>query len=224
MPDTPVPLASATDMTKGPFADLVRAYSPDALADLMIQATRACETEAGRRLAPFTALVETHRMDGVDPDEYTDAANLPMDLQGTLGSSYAHALGASTLVRHMWLREYAGQYQDLWTYTVTNLSIIRSYGGSQIMTVSQYVGPETDTGHIWFNLGMFIPIGSLARVTYSGGYTIAVPADLVRACLWMAASIAATELDPMTQTHGHDPGALEARAVAWLHPYERQLT
>lgn len=224
MVDNPVPLATAAQMQAGPFVDLVRGYTPDALADLMLQATRACETEADRRLAPFTAVTETHRCEGMDPDEYTDAANLPLDLAGTLGRSYAHALGASTLVRHMWLNQYAPQFTEYWTYSDVSITIVRSYGGSQDMSAMQYIGPETDSGHVWFNLGQFIPIGSLARVVYSGGYTVAVPADLVRGCIWMAASIAATELDPMQQTHGHDPGALEARSVAWLNPYERKIT
>ena len=219
--DAPTPLASVADMQKGPFADLVRAYSPDAMADLMIEATRACETECDRRLALFTGVVETHRLEGMDPDEYTDAANLPMDLQGTLGRSYAHALGASTLVRHMWLNEYATLFPDMWTCSIQTLQIFRSYGGSQILSSLQYVGPELDSGHVWFNLGQFIPIGSLGRVTYSGGYST-VPADLKRGCMWMAASIAAAELDPMQATHGHDPGALEAKAVAWLSAYQRQ--
>lgn len=224
MVDNPVPLATAAQMQNGPFADLVRAYSTDALADLMLQATRGCETEADRRLTPFTGVTETHRCEGMDPDEYTDASNLPMDLAGTLGRSYASALGATTLVRHMWLNQYAPQYPEYWFYSNVSITIVRSYGGSQVMSTAQYIGPEPDSGHVWFNLGQFIPIGSLARVTYGGGYTAAVPADLVRACIWMAASIAATELDPMTQTHGHDPGALEARAVAWLNPYERKIT
>lgn len=224
MVDNPVPLATAAQMQAGPFADLVRAYSVGALADLMLQATRGCETEADRRLAPFTGVTETHRCEGMDPDEYTDASNLPMDLAGTLGRSYATALGATTLVRHMWLNQYAPQYTEYWTYSNVSITIVRSYGGSQNMSTTQYIGPEPDSGHVWFNLGQFIPIGSLARVTYGGGYTVAVPADLVRACIWMAASIAATELDPMMQTHGHDPGALEAKAVAWLNPYERKIT
>jgi hypothetical protein len=83
------------------------------------------------------------------------------------------------------------------------------------------VGPEVDSGHVWFNLGMFIPIASLIRVTYSAGYST-VPADLVRACKYMAASIAVRELDPIMVQHGHDAGALEAQAVAWLSPYGRQ--
>lgn len=222
MADTPIPLATAAQMQAGPFADLVRSYSAEALSDLMAQATRACETEADRRLAPFTAVTETHRAEGMDPDEYTDSANLPLDLQGTLGRSYAYALGASTLVRHCWLNQYAPQYTEYWTYTDLSITVVRSYGGSQNLTSTQYIGPETDSGHVWFNLGQFIPIGSLIRATYGGGYTT-VPADLVRACIWMAGAIVAKELDPNLVTHGHDAGALEATAVAWISPYERHI-
>jgi len=221
--DSPVPLATVAQMQTGPFADLVRSYSPEALGDLMIQATRACETEADRRLAPFAGLTETHRAQGMDPDEYTDSANLPLDLQGTLGRSYAYALGASTLVRHCWLNQYAPQYAEYWSYSGLAVTVIRSYGGSQNLTPVQYVGPELDSGHVWFNLGQFIPIGSLIRATYGGGYTT-VPADLVRACIWMAASIAAKELDPNLITHGHDAGALEATAVAWISAYQRHVS
>jgi hypothetical protein len=210
-------------MQAGPFADLVRSYTAPALNDLMVQATRACETETGRRLAPFTGVTESHRCSGMDPDEYADSANLPLDLAGTLGRSYAYALGASSLVRHMWLHEYAPHYPEFWSYTVASLTIIRSYGGSESLTVTQYVGPELDSGHIWFNLGKFIPVGSLARAVYGGGYQT-IPADLVRACIWMAASIAATELDPMLESHGHNPGSLEEKAVGWLSAYQRMMT
>ncbi|MGH7743284.1 MAG: hypothetical protein ACREQ5_00480 [Candidatus Dormibacteria bacterium] len=219
MADNPTPLATGTQLSEGAFTDLVRSYTPPALNDIMIQATRACETETGRRLAPFT-LTETHRADGVDPDEYTDAANLPLDLQGTLGRSYAYNLGASTLVRHCWLNEYAPLFQDMWTYSDVSITIVRSYGGSQTLTTTQIVGPELDTGHILFNLGLFIPIGSWIRVTYSGGYTV-VPADLVRACVYMAAAIVCRELDPMSSSHGHSPDELESLAIGWLGPYSR---
>src|SRR5437588_5011073 len=164
-------------MSQGPFGDLIRSFSPQAASDLMVEATRACETESGRRLAPFTAHVESHRCDGVDPDEYTDAANLPMDLQGTLGKSYASALGVSTLVRHAWLNEYAPLYPEYWAYTNVTVQIIRSYGGGEMLGPAQFDGPEPDSGHLWYHLGRFIPMGSLARITYGGGY-IPAPADL----------------------------------------------
>lgn len=221
MADTPTPLATVAQMTEGPFNDLVSNFSATAKTDLMLEATRACETECQRRLAPFTGHVETHRAEGVDPDEYTDAANLPLDLQGTLGRSYAHALGASTMVRHCWLNEYAPLYPEYWAYSGVSITIVRSYGGSQVLAPTQMIGPEIDSGHMWFTLGVFVPIASLIRVTYSAGYST-VPADLVRACKYMAASIAVRELDPIMVQHGHDAGALEAQAVAWLSPYGRQ--
>lgn len=218
MTDSPVPLVSAAQFTEGPYGDLVRGYSDQALADLLSEGTRMCESETGRRLAPFS-VTETHRAEGMDPDEYTDAANLPMDLQGTLGRSYAYALGASTLVRHCWLNEYAPRYQDLWSYSNLQVTIIRSYGGSEILSPAQITGAENDSGHIWFQLGLFIPIGSLIRVTYSGGYTVAIPADLVRGCRFMCAYLAVRDLDPADSSH--DPDQLHTDALMALANYVR---
>lgn len=219
--DSPTPLASSADMQSGQFADLVRDYSTSALDDLMIEATRECESIAGHRLAPFTGITESHRAEGIDPDEYTDAANLPMDLQGTLGRSYAYALGASTLVRHVWLNEYASRYPEYWTYSSLSIQIVRSYGGSQPVSSAQILATEPDRGHVWFQIGLFLPIGSDIIVTYGGGYTVAVPADLVRACKLIAAVNVLAEIDPAGTQFSHDPGALQARAEAILTKYGR---
>lgn len=215
--DAPTPLASAADMQAGPFGNLVSGYSPTALASLMVQATRMCESEVHRRLAPFTT-TESHRAEGIDPDEYADAANLPMDIQGTLGRSYAHALGASTLVRHVWLDQCAPMYPEMWAYSNVSVQIVRSYGGSQNMTPAQLIGPEPDSGHLWFQLGVFLPVGSMIRVTYSGGYQT-IPADLVQAAKYMAASIAVRELDP--QDNDHDPDLLHKNASGLLANWSR---
>lgn len=220
MADSPTPLATPAQMSEGQFADLVRDYSAQALSDLMIEATRTCEGICSRRLAPFT-ITEAHRAEGIDPDEYTDAANLPMDLQGTLGRSYAYALGASTLVRHVWLDEYAVRYPEYWTYSNMSIQIIRSYGGSQPVSQAQILSTEPDVGHVWFQLGLFLPIGSDVLVTYSGGYNT-IPADLTRACKYMAASIAMSEIDPAAAQSSHDPGELEGRAERILTPYMRE--
>jgi hypothetical protein len=217
--DTVQPLCSAAQLTEGAFADLFREYSTQAVSDLLIEATRECESETGRRLAPFTGVTETHRASAMDPDEYTDSANIPMDIQGTLGRSYAAALGVTTLVRHVWLNEYAVRYPDLWTSSVSQLTIVRSYGGTENLSSFQYVGPEADSGHVWFNLGLFIPIGSLARITYGGGYTVATPADLSRACKLMAAWMAVTELNP--ESTSHDPDQLHTAAMMLLGNYLR---
>lgn len=216
--DTPIPLATAAQMQEGAFRDLVANYSPAALDSLLIEATRACETECHRRLTRFT-VTETHRADGVDPDEYADTTSIPIDFAGTLGRSYAMALGAQSLVRHLWVDQYPAEFPEMWTYSNVSALIIRSFGGSQPVPASQLTGPEPD-GHLWFQLGTFLPIGSLVRVTYSGGYTT-VPKDLVRACKFMAASLAVTELDPL-QHAGHDAANLIGQAVAWLSPYTRE--
>jgi hypothetical protein len=219
--DSTTPLCTWAQFTEGAFADLARNYtSQQVQTNLLMEATRLCEAAAdGRRLAPFTDLVETHRLAGVDPDEYTDAANLPLDLQGALGRSYAYALGASTLVRHCWLNEFAPHYAELWGYSDITVNISRSYGGGQLLSASQYRGPSPDSGHIWFNLGQFIPIGSYADVVYSGGYQT-TPADLVRASKNMVASIVLRELQPSAQSR--DPELLVNEAEKICARYSRE--
>ena len=130
MADSHTPLCTAAQFTEGPFGDLASAYSPTALTDVLIEATRMCESETSRRLAPFT-VTETHRASVIDPDEYSDSANIPMDIQSTLGASYAQAIGASSLVRHVWVDECAVRYPDMWAYSNVSVTIIRSYGGTQ---------------------------------------------------------------------------------------------
>lgn len=220
MADATTPLCTWAQFTEGAFADLARNYTnPQAQTDLLMESTRLCEAAAdGRRLAPFTNLTETHRLAGIDPDEYTDAANLPLDLQGTVGRSYAYALGASTLVRHTWLNEFAPHHPEYWTYNNITLTVVRSYGGSEILSTSQYEGPELDSGHVWFHLGKFIPIGSLGRVVYSGGYTT-TPADLVRANKLMIAALIVRELAPTDRTR--DPELLVTEAEKICARYSR---
>jgi hypothetical protein len=217
--DSPVPLATSADMQGGQFADLVRDYSASDLDQLMVEATRVCEGIAGRRLAPFTGVPETHRATGIDPDEYTDATSLPMDILGSLGRSYANALGAGDQVRHCWLNEFAPRYPDMWTYANLQVTILRSYGGSQTVNTASIVGAENDSGHIWFTLGTFLPLGSLIRVRYDGGYTT-VPADLARACKLQGAALVLGEIDPGGTQFGHDPAALRKQAEEILCRYQ----
>lgn len=218
--DTPTPLATAADMQVGQFADLVRSYSPEALDVLMVEATRECEDAVDRRLAPFTALPESHRAQGVDPDELPGDARIPVSIQATISQSYADAMGgAGGMVRHVWLNQYAVRYPDLWQYSNLQVSLILTQGGVQNVGPAQIVGAEPDSGHVWFQLGTYLPPGSLIRVTYDGGYQT-VPASLARACKLMAASIAATELNPLGDS-GHDPGKLRDQALTILGTYER---
>jgi len=219
--DSVTPLCTYAQFTSGPFGDLVSEQEESTVTDWLGEATRACEREANRRLAPFVNLTEYQPADAINPDEYAgDIANLPMDILSTLGMSYAGAIGSGNLVRRIWVDQYAPHYPDLWAYSNVSVQIIRSYGGSQVITPSQILlGPEPDTGHTWFQLGLFLPVGSRVQVTYSGGYTIAIPADLVRACKFMTASYALRELDP--DDSRHDPDLLFEDALKILVGYER---
>jgi hypothetical protein len=218
--DSPVPLATAADMLTGQFADLVRDYDADALTQVMIDATRVCEGIAGRRLAPFTAIPESHRATGIDPDEASDPSGIPVSMQATLSTSYANALaGSGDMVRHIWLNEHAPRYPEMWTYSDLAIEVFLSIGGSQSFPGVQIIGAEPDSGHIWFYLGSYIPAGSLIRVTYSGGYTT-VPADLARACKLQAAVLVLGEIDPAGDQYGHDPNSLAAQAEKILTRYQ----
>ncbi len=219
--DSGTPLITWAQLTQGAYADLVRGYtSPSAQADVLIEATRDVEGLCNRRLTPFTVVGESHRAEGVDPDEYADGFAIPMDILSTLGASYASALGASTLVREVWLNEYAVRYPEFWTYSNVTVSVVRSYGGTQD-NVPVLDGPVPDSGRVWFTLGTFVPVGSQVYVTYSGGYTT-VPADLARICKYAAAAIIADELDPYGEAFGHHPDDLRAKAEDRLSAYMRE--
>jgi hypothetical protein len=211
--DSPVPLCSSAQFTEGSFKDLASAVEPGTLADFLIEATRLCEESADRRLAPFTE-TETHRAEGMDPDEYADSANMPMDIYGSLGTSYAQSLGVNGLTRHCWIHEFPPRYPEMWAYSNVTVEIIRSYGGNQVLAPTQILDGPDDTGHIWFQLGLYLPIASRVRVTYSGGYSVAIPASLVRACKYMTASIICRELNP--DDSAHDPDLLREDATAIL--------
>jgi len=216
--DTPVPLCTPANFQLSPFGDLVSRYTEPALTDLMSEATRACEAAAGgRRLAPFT-ITETTRADGTDPDEYPAGGALPMPIQGTIGWSEALALGGGNdLVRHCWLTQFPVRYPELWQYSGVSVLVIRSYSGTQQYGQAQLLDGPDNTGHLWFQIGSLVPVGSRVRTTYSGGYTVAIPADLVRACRLMAAWMVVSELAPgATQ---HDPGWLYAAACKILESY-----
>lgn len=218
--DTGTPLITWAQFVQGGYADLAKGYtSSTAQADLLIEATREVEGICDRRFAPFT-ITESHRAEGVDPDEYGDGYAVPMDILSTLGASYASALGASTLVRECWLNEYAVKHPEYWSYTNVTVDIVRSYGGTQ-HAVPLLDGPAPDSGRVWFALGTFVPVGSQVYVTYSGQYTI-MPASITRACKYVCAALIADELDPFGEAFGHDPELLREKATLRLEGYIRQ--
>jgi hypothetical protein len=106
----------------------------------------------------------------------------------------------------------------MWTYSNLQVTILRSYGGSQTVLPASLIGAESDSGHVWFTLGTFLPLGSLIRATYDGGYST-VPADLARACKLEAAVLVLGEIDPAGAQFGHDPGALHTQAENILCRY-----
>lgn len=220
MADVPATLLCAPqDLQTGAFADLTASFSDQALADICAEATRACETEVGRRLVSFT-LTESHRAEGIDVDELgVLGSGIPLDLTATLGASYAASLGGGfNLVRRIWLNEHAPLYPDMWAYSGVTIVATTSVGGTNNVGPA-LAGPLADSGLVWFQLGTFLPPGTLVRATYSGGYTT-IPADLRRAAKYMAASICVKELDPQAST-GHNAADLIQDAVAWLSPYQR---
>lgn len=216
--DQPAPLCSYAQFTEGGFGDLVAGYSVAAVTDCLAEATRQCEDQAGRRLAPFT-VTETQRASGIDPDEYAATSSMPVSIQATIGMSEASALSTTNLVRHHWLAEYPARYPDLWAYSDISVIVVRSYGGTQPITTGQILDGPDDKGHIWFQLGQFIPVASYIKVTYSGGYTPAVPASLVRSCKFIGASVVIDELNP--QGNARDPDRLYALGLRWLKPFMR---
>lgn len=220
--DTVTPLVTWAQLTEGPLGDLVRSYQAgQPQADLLAEATRLCEEHCDRRLAPFAGLIETHRADGIDPDEYMDSGAMPLDLAGSLGRNWAASFGSTAMIRRIHLSEYATRYPEMWAYSDVTVTVYRSYGGSEtVLPGNLTLGPQPDTGFLWFQLGQFIPAASMIQVTYSGGYQT-VPASLMRAAKFMAGSIAATELDPTGQQHGHDPVDLKAKAEDILDRYVR---
>lgn len=219
--DSVTPLCTVQQFSDGGFSDLITAYPTDGLTDVLAEATRHCEDETDRRLAPFT-VTETGRAEGIDPDEYAGQTSLPMSIQGTLGESYASNLGVQNLVRHAWLRQYPVRYPDLWTTSPSmQVTVIRSYGGTQPLTTAQILDGPDDTGHVWFQLGQFIPIGSRLRWTYSGGYTVATPASLTRASRFIAASLICRELNPDAIGAGRNADQLYALGLRWLESWKR---
>lgn len=220
MPDTVAPLCTAEQFADSAYGDLVSGYTGTSVSEVLIEATRLCEEVAGRRLAPFTNITETTRATGIDPDEYAESASIPMDIQGSLGMSYASSLGAGvSLVRHFWLHEYPCRYPEMWEYSDVSVSLIRSYGGTQLLSPGQILEGPDDTGHVQVTLGTFLPVGTRVQTTYSGGYTVAVPGSLVRASKMMTAYLIVRELDP--EDTSHDPDLLREDATTILEQWER---
>ena len=226
--DRPATLATRTQMQRSPLRHLVASLEPDELDDLLARASRACEAYTGRRLVPFTGLVEVHRADGVPADGWTSAP--AGSLVGALSaSSYGRAAGGvdGGMVRAVWVDVTPARWQEMWTYSDVAIEVLDPAGSNIPVTVGTLIGGgiAPDTGQLTFRLGTYCPVGALVRVTYSGGYTT-IPQDLVQACRLMAAADIGGEDDQYpggdgltTHATAADPGAYLGRAHKLLEPY-----
>ena len=109
-------------------------------------------------------------------------------------------------------------YPDLWAGSVQSFNIQRDFTGSQLLSVTlqQF---EVDTGHVRFQLGSYIPMGSTIVVTYSGGYAT-VPEDLVMASSFKVALLANVMLEP--DDRPAQIKDMEAEYLNLVAPYVRE--
>ena len=203
-----IPLATPSDLVDGPLANVVRSLTASQQQKLCVRASRAIETYCQRRLTPFT-ITETCRALDVDAEETWDAVVM-LDPQSELALSRAQSLGATALVRHIWLKQYPPVWNELWQGSITSITILRAIAGSQViqgndLSSLQY---EQDTGHVRFYYGAYIPPGSTIATVYSGGYS-PVPDELIQACVLRATKMALVTLDPEERT-GHDLDVIDA--------------
>ena len=210
-------LASTAAFNATAYANLAADLPPEQLTEVMLRASRACESACRRRLMPFT-LTESHRL--VDSD-VEDAITLTMAMpnQAQINLDYARALGFPQLVRHFWVLESPPLYPDMWTGHITAISIRWSYALDPLTVNPATVQFEPDTGHARFALGTFVPPGSTGLVTYTGGYSL-IPEDLVEAAIMKAAVILLRRLDPAMRGN-MAPGDLNGEADELLAPYTR---
>lgn len=228
MTDTVTPLATVDDFTAfGSNAELVQnetRWSPTTLKALMIRATASIESRCQRRLAPFTAKVESHEAHGISPDEYAgNQGGMPLDITGALGWSQAAALGVSDMVRKFWLDENPPMYQDLWSYNLVSLELLRTFGDTQDFIAADFTtlqGPEFDTGMTRMQIGTYCPIGTTIRITYGGGYTVAIPDDLNMACIFQAMKLVLLGNEPYSR-EGTSMDGLDRELVMLLGPYAK---
>lgn len=209
-------LATPADWEGSAYANISANLALTELQRLLNVATRRCEAECdGNRLAPFTGLVESSRMqDGDVEDLIPGGVILPPQAQ--MGYDYAKALGMTTLVRHFSVNSYPRLYPDMWTGGVTGISVFWPVQQTAIIIPEQSWHFEPDTGLGYFTLGTFVPPGATAEITYSGGYQT-VPDDLKQACLDMTAAYLVRMLDPEDTVHDHE--VLFELAREALEPY-----
>ena len=185
------------------YPELAQGHEEIDIQETLIEATADIESMTSRRLAPFTNIIFEDMLNGINPDEYgDDTTGMPMSITGSLGISFANALGANDLVRNFFIDQYAPLYSELWTYSLQSITLSLTYGNTQPVTIDSIYGPSPNSGFCRLPLGTFAPEGTRITVVYSGGYTKGIPPNLQRACLMHTAKLLTT--DGIQGDHGHN--------------------
>ncbi len=213
------PIATPTDMNSGALSFMLRGVSAAYQQSVMVRASRSVEARCGRRFAPFT-VTESSTAEGVSPFAAGGDTGVPMSMAGSVGLSRARSLGVSSLVQDFWVSECAPLWPDLWAYSNLSVQLRHTWGDTQPLTGAHLIGPETDTGHVRLPIGTFCPVGTTIVATYSGGYILGMPDDLVQAVKLQAAKSLIVEIEPENRP-GMDTGDLEAEIIDLLAPYAR---
>ena len=223
VPVDPAPLATAADfVARMPM--VAKNYDELVIAETMVEATDHIENMVGRRLAPFSGHTYEDRLFGIDPDEMGNGGSptMAMPWAGSLGTSYSNALGAGQLVRHFWLDQFAPFHPELWTYSIQSIVLDLTYGNEMTIDFSNggLTGPSATDGHCWMRIGTFCPVGTRVKVVYGGGYTVAVPPALKRACIFQAAKFLMMDAEPMLRQQ-MNTDELDAQIVSILASWAR---
>jgi hypothetical protein len=164
----------------------------------MVRASRAVESMCRARLAPFTGLVESHRAIMLDTAGASAGGGMLLNQQAQLAEDFASFVGgASSLVRYVRLDQQPPLYADMWVGSVSSVQVFLNPAGTQILDgASGPIDFFADIGLVRFQFGTYVPVGSMVRTIYGGGYQPAVPDDLVQATTLKAAVIAVNEITP----------------------------
>jgi hypothetical protein len=213
------PIASAASMQSGSLKYITRDVTDGELAQVMVRASRTVEARCQRRFSPFYGLVESQVAEGVGSDGSGSRWGFGASALGFVGNLGMYADRGDDQVREFWVNETAVHRPELWQYTAFSVAIIRPFSAPLVLA-SQVIGPQTDTGHVRFPNGTFCPPGSTIVCTYSGGYTLGYPEDLMQAVKLTAAKSLILEIEPQSRP-GMDTGDLDLEITDLLATYAR---